>query len=160
MNNTMDSIIASERYELMMNSAIRYNNIEFIKSFKTNPEYLDELMNYYEKKENYERCFWIYEMKKSFILNLKRPNEFYNNTKFSNDLEKNNHQFKMILMDVIFYRKNQQEKRFKSYRLNDVDGMISFFESVEDFEKCYWLYEIKHHYQFEIMDSFFRLGLF
>lgn len=158
MKNTMDNLTASDRFELMLNSAIRYNSTEFIKAFKTHPEYVDELLNYYEKKENYERCFWIYEMKKSFMLDLKRPNEIFNQIKFSNELEHNNHQFKMILLDLIYYRKNEPEKRLKSYRLTDVNKLISFFETVEDFEKCYWLYEIEQYHADDEISSLFLCG--
>jgi hypothetical protein len=160
MNKAMESQTATDRFELMMNSAIRYNNAEFIKSFKSNPDYIDELLNYYEKIENFERCFWIYEVKKSFILGLERPNELRDNIDFSNDFENNNLQFKMIMLDIIYYRSCEQGKRFKSYRCTDVRELITFFESVEDFEKCYWLHEIKKHFEFDQIDSFFRLALF
>jgi hypothetical protein len=159
MNIAMDSQTATERFELIMNSAIRYNNPEFIKSFKSNPDYFDELLNYYEKIENFERCFWIYEVKKSFILGLERPNELHNNLDFSNDFEYYNLKFKLIMLDIIYYRSNEHGKRFKSYGFTNVGELISFFESIEDFEKCYWLNEIKQYFETDEINSLFLLDI-
>ena len=154
-STTFDRCSAKDLYEWLINMAIWYDEYIVRDFYIANQERIIELNKFFEGIEDFEKCYWITEMNKAnYFKNSKSSsiNSFHSQSTH----ELNIGIYKNILLNMIYHPKEDFNLRFKGTSKLELDKLIEFFENLKDFEKCYWLYEIGKHYEFEYIMNICR----
>lgn len=147
---------ATDYYEWLMHSIIWSEDYIMCDFFEKNQQNIFLLNAYFEKRQNFEKCFWILEMNNAFFSKIQKS-PYYNSNHPQTMVELNNDYYKKILLNVIYNSKQDFHLRFNGMSKAEFDRLILFFENQKDFEKCYWLHEISKHFEFECMMNICRL---
>jgi hypothetical protein len=152
---TFDHCSAKDIYEWLIRTAIWHDEYNLRDFYAENHQRIIQLNKFYEHIEDFEKCFWITEMYETNFLRIKKTTNM-NSNNFQSIDELNKDKFKKILLNIIYHSKEFFNDRFKLVTKEELDNLIQFFENKKDFEKCYWLNEIKNHFEFECMMNICR----
>lgn len=145
-----DCVSSDYLYDFYVNSLIHFNNKELPKNVLSDQFKLNELLEYYELNESYEKCYIINELIKKHIKNFsfhealsKLDRSNYNTTEW---------QYKCILLSIIYYSNFEYIERFKFIKNEEeIEEIMLYFENREEYDKCLILLELKSHYKLESM---------
>ena len=147
-STTFDRNSARDFYEWLINMAIWFDEYIVRDFYVANQERIIELNNFFEGIEDFEKCYWITEMNKATYFKIQKSSCINLNRSQSME-EINKGIYRNILLNMIYHPKEDFNLRFLGISKIELDKLIEFFENQKDFEKCYWLYEIGKHYEFE-----------
>ena len=152
---TLDRNSAKDFYEWLIYSTIWYDEYILRDFYAENQHRIIELNKFFEGIEDFEKCYWITEMNKSFHLKTQKSTVL-NSSHSQTTVGLNKGAYNNILLNMIYHPKEDFNLRFNKTTKIELDRLIEFFENQKDFEKCYWLYEISKHYEFECMMNICR----
>lgn len=152
---TFDRNSAKDFYDWLLNLAIWYEKYILNDFYSENHQRIDILNIFFERIEDFEKCYWITEIKKSHILGDTKLSKI-DTSKSKNLDERNKLLYKSILLNIIYYPKENFDMRFCGLDNQVLKNLIHYFENKKDFEKCYWLDEIRKHFEFECMMNICR----
>lgn len=121
---------ANEAYSMLLNKLIFSHSTKLKSELKNEEINLQELLKYFEKKEDYESCFVIYEVIKSFVLDYDFIEPFLE--KEDDDDIYFNWLYKCVLLSIIYFNQdNEEESRYQYIDgIGVVQQMKKYFENI------------------------------